>query len=85
MLERLQKLNPAIVVPGHGEIGDASLITTMHEYLVFVRDRVQQVKSQGNSMEDGAKNLREKQAVLGKAHVYLNAEPITFQLADQAP
>jgi hypothetical protein len=32
-----------------------------------------------------ARNLREKQAVLGKAHVYLNAEPITFQLADQAP
>jgi glyoxylase-like metal-dependent hydrolase (beta-lactamase superfamily II) len=57
MLERLQKLNPAIVVPGHGEIGDAGLITTMHEYLVFVRDRVQQIKSQGNSMEDTEKTL----------------------------
>src|SRR5713226_2474240 len=52
MLERLEKLNPAIVVPGHGEVGDASLITAMHEYLVFVRDRVQQMKSQGSSMAD---------------------------------
>jgi glyoxylase-like metal-dependent hydrolase (beta-lactamase superfamily II) len=57
MLERLQKLNPAIVVPGHGEVGDASLITAMHAYLVFVRDRVQQLKSEGSSLADVEKRL----------------------------
>ncbi len=57
MLERLEKLHPAIVVPGHGEVGDAGLITTMREYLVFVRDRVQQMKSQGRSMADVEKTL----------------------------
>ncbi|HYL11743.1 MAG TPA: hypothetical protein VEV41_01820 [Terriglobales bacterium] len=32
-----------------------------------------------------AKDLREQQAALAAAHVYLNAEPITPRLADQAP
>jgi glyoxylase-like metal-dependent hydrolase (beta-lactamase superfamily II) len=52
LLERLEKLNPTIVVPGHGEVGDAALITAMHEYLVFVRDRVQQMKSQGSRVSE---------------------------------
>jgi glyoxylase-like metal-dependent hydrolase (beta-lactamase superfamily II) len=57
MLQRMEELNPKIVVPGHGEVGDASLIARMREYLVFVRDRVQEMKSQGNSMEDVEKKL----------------------------
>lgn len=57
MLERLEKLNPVIVVPGHGEVGDAGLIAAVHEYLVFVRDRVQQMKLQGNSMAEVEKVL----------------------------
>jgi len=52
ILDRLEKLHPAIVVPGHGEIGDVSLITALRDYLVFVRDRVQQMKSQGSSVAD---------------------------------
>jgi len=57
MLERMKKLNPAIVVPGHGEVGDASLITALYDYLVFVRDRVQQVKQQGGSVTVAEKTL----------------------------
>jgi glyoxylase-like metal-dependent hydrolase (beta-lactamase superfamily II) len=52
ILGRLEKLHPAIVVPGHGEIGDVGLITALRDYLVFVRDRVQQMKSQGSSVVD---------------------------------
>jgi glyoxylase-like metal-dependent hydrolase (beta-lactamase superfamily II) len=52
ILGRLEKLHPAIVVPGHGDVGDVGLITAMRDYLVFVRDRVQQMKSQGNSVMD---------------------------------
>jgi glyoxylase-like metal-dependent hydrolase (beta-lactamase superfamily II) len=52
ILERLEKLDPAIVVPGHGEVGNVALIESMHEYLVFVRDRVQQMKSQGISITE---------------------------------
>ena len=51
-LERLEKLNPAIVVPGHGEVGDVGLVAAMREYLVFVRDRVQEMKSQGSGVTD---------------------------------
>ncbi len=51
-LERLEKLDPAIVVPGHGEVGNVALIESMHEYLVFVRDRVQEMKSQGISITE---------------------------------
>jgi len=51
-LERLEKLNPGIVVPGHGEVGDVGLIAAMREYLVFVRDRVQEMKSQGSGVTD---------------------------------
>lgn len=52
ILGRLEKLHPAIVVPGHGEVGDVGVISAMREYLVFVRDRVQQMKSQGSSVTD---------------------------------
>jgi glyoxylase-like metal-dependent hydrolase (beta-lactamase superfamily II) len=51
-LERLEKLDPAIVVPGHGEVGNVALIESMHEYLVFVRNRVQEMKSQGISLTE---------------------------------
>jgi len=52
ILGRLEKLEPAIVVPGHGEVGDVGLISAMREYLVFVRDGVQRMKSQGSSVTD---------------------------------
>jgi len=51
-LDHLQNLNPAIVVPGHGEVGDAGLIAAMREYLVLVRDQVQEMKSHGSSVTE---------------------------------
>jgi glyoxylase-like metal-dependent hydrolase (beta-lactamase superfamily II) len=57
ILGRLEKLHPAIVVPGHGEVGDVGVISAMREYLVFVRDRVQQMKSHGDSVTDVEKRL----------------------------
>ena len=57
MLDRLEKMKPAIVVPGHGEAGDATLITTMRQYLEYVRDRAQEMKSQGNALPDVEKQL----------------------------
>ena len=44
-------------MPGHGEVGDAGLIRTMRDYLLFVRDRVQQMKSQGSNVADVEKTL----------------------------
>jgi len=51
-LDHLQNLKPAIVVPGHGEVGDVGLITAMRDYFVLVRDRVRDMKSQGSTLAD---------------------------------
>lgn len=37
VLERLVALAPAIVVPGHGEVGDADLVPTVRDFLVLLR------------------------------------------------
>jgi glyoxylase-like metal-dependent hydrolase (beta-lactamase superfamily II) len=40
VLARLEALDPAVVVPGHGEVGGRNLITDVRTYLEDVRDRV---------------------------------------------
>src|ERR671937_609759 len=42
LLERMQALEPAIVVPGHGEVGGAALIEEVRAYLDYVRSRVEE-------------------------------------------
>jgi glyoxylase-like metal-dependent hydrolase (beta-lactamase superfamily II) len=37
VLEELERLEPAVVVPGHGDVGDASLLATVREYLQQLR------------------------------------------------
>ena len=51
--------------------------TTENVAVVLSQDAAEQLVA--------AKNLREQRAVLGEVHGYLNAEPITLRLADQAP
>jgi glyoxylase-like metal-dependent hydrolase (beta-lactamase superfamily II) len=58
ILDRLAKMSPAIVVPGHGAVGDARLIAAMKEYLVYLRGRVRELHGQG-------KSLAEIESVLG--------------------
>lgn len=36
-LRRLEELDPAVVVPGHGEVGDAGVITAAREYHELIR------------------------------------------------
>jgi glyoxylase-like metal-dependent hydrolase (beta-lactamase superfamily II) len=40
LLEELERAEPAVVVPGHGAVGDAGLIRQVREYLEDVRARV---------------------------------------------
>jgi glyoxylase-like metal-dependent hydrolase (beta-lactamase superfamily II) len=39
-LARLEQLDPAVVVPGHGALGDAQLIAAAHRSLCEARDRI---------------------------------------------
>jgi glyoxylase-like metal-dependent hydrolase (beta-lactamase superfamily II) len=52
VLERLEALNPAIVVPGHGAVGDAGMIAVAKEHLVAVRDRVTALAETGRELEE---------------------------------
>lgn len=57
VLERLERLEPLIVVPGHGEIGDAELIATAREYLELLRGETHRLAEEGASEEEIAAAL----------------------------
>jgi len=57
ILDKLDALHPRIIVPGHGEVGEASLIATERDYLKAVQQRVAELKGQGKSAEESAKLL----------------------------
>ena len=52
VLDQLQKLGPAIVVGGHGEVGDQGLIEALRDYLTTVRDRVGALHAEGLALEE---------------------------------
>jgi glyoxylase-like metal-dependent hydrolase (beta-lactamase superfamily II) len=51
-LDRLEGLNPAVVVGGHGEVGGVELIAAVRDYLATVRDRVEDLASEGRSLAE---------------------------------
>jgi glyoxylase-like metal-dependent hydrolase (beta-lactamase superfamily II) len=52
VVEALLHLEPGIVVPGHGEVGDAELLTTTHEYLNLLRSEVKRLASEGRAADE---------------------------------
>jgi glyoxylase-like metal-dependent hydrolase (beta-lactamase superfamily II) len=50
-LDRLRSLKPGIIVPGHGEVGDATLIGELEAYLVGMRTRVHELKGEGKTLD----------------------------------
>jgi glyoxylase-like metal-dependent hydrolase (beta-lactamase superfamily II) len=52
LLEQMERLGAETVVPGHGEVGGASLIGEVREYLEHVRDRVNEASAGGPSSDD---------------------------------
>ncbi len=52
VLERLEQWAPRQVVPGHGEVGDASLLAAVRDYLVSLRRRVRELHGAGKSSEE---------------------------------
>jgi glyoxylase-like metal-dependent hydrolase (beta-lactamase superfamily II) len=51
-LDELAALRPVKVVPSHGDLGDATLITRDREYLQAVQTRVGELKRQGKTVDD---------------------------------
>jgi glyoxylase-like metal-dependent hydrolase (beta-lactamase superfamily II) len=59
VLEELERLEPAVVVPGHGEVGDAGLIAAAREYLVELRAETRRLADEGVAEDEVASTLDE--------------------------
>src|ERR1700730_228549 len=57
ILDQLDEFHPRTIVPGHGEVGDASLISVERNYLKAVQARVLELKAQGKSADESEKLL----------------------------
>ena len=51
VIEELQRLEPNLVVPGHGEVGDTGLLTTTHEYLTLLRSETKRLAAEGHEAD----------------------------------
>lgn len=60
VLDRLRSLDPRLLVPGHGETGDAEMIDTAKGFLVSARDRVQALSDQGHDLDQIKEKLDEE-------------------------
>jgi glyoxylase-like metal-dependent hydrolase (beta-lactamase superfamily II) len=50
LLERLERMAPATVVPGHGAVGDVGLVREVREYLEWIRSLVRE--GQGKELDE---------------------------------
>ena len=57
ILDQLDELHPRTIVPGHGEVGDATLIGIERTYLKAIQSRVAELKAQGKSADESEKLL----------------------------
>lgn len=57
VLEHLEALDPAVVVPGHGELGGASVIAGAREYLEQLREETRRRVADGVSEDETAEQL----------------------------
>jgi glyoxylase-like metal-dependent hydrolase (beta-lactamase superfamily II) len=51
-LEMMERLEPAIVVPGHGDVSDQSVITDAREYMVQLRAETRRLAGEGVGIDD---------------------------------
>jgi glyoxylase-like metal-dependent hydrolase (beta-lactamase superfamily II) len=51
-LEVMERLDPAIVVPGHGDVSDVGVVTAAREYLVQLRDETRRLAGEGAAIDD---------------------------------
>lgn len=60
VLERLEELDPAVVVPGHGEVGDAEMIGVAKGFLIAARDGVRRLSEEGRDLDAIKAELEEE-------------------------
>ena len=61
-LEKLEAMQPRIVVPSHGPVGDASLMQGYRAYLTRIRDRTDDLKKEGMSQDEAVQIVTREMA-----------------------
>jgi glyoxylase-like metal-dependent hydrolase (beta-lactamase superfamily II) len=51
-LDRFEQLKPVRIIPAHGPMGDATMITRWKEYLTTIRTRATELKKQGKTLDE---------------------------------
>ena len=57
VLRELERLEPAVVVPGHGDVGGVEVIATAREYIEQLRDETERLAAAGRSEDEVAAEL----------------------------
>ena len=76
VLDQLTALAPEIVVPGHGEVTDASLISDVREYLAWVQGEAARLRAGGASSDEATAEI--EKAALARWSTWDNPEWIGF-------
>ncbi|HEY9464206.1 MAG TPA: MBL fold metallo-hydrolase [Vicinamibacterales bacterium] len=59
-LNRFEQLKPVRIVPSHGPLGDASMITRWKTLMTTVQSRAAELKKQGRSLDDTVKLIQDE-------------------------
>ncbi len=74
-LERLEALEPAVVVPGHGPLTDVEGLIDLRQYLAYVRDEAKVGFDAGLSTLEAARRIE-----LGPYGLWTEPERLAFQV-----
>ena len=86
-LEALIALQPRIVVPAHGPLGDVTDLTAMEDYLLLARQKVRAMMDQGMPLAEIEKkfDMREYQGWDRDEHLSWTADTIYRELRGEGP
>jgi glyoxylase-like metal-dependent hydrolase (beta-lactamase superfamily II) len=59
-LDRFEQMKPVRIVPSHGPIGDASMITRWKTLMTTVQGRAAELKKQGRTLDDTVKMIQDE-------------------------
>jgi glyoxylase-like metal-dependent hydrolase (beta-lactamase superfamily II) len=59
-LDRFEQLEPVRIVPSHGPMGDASMITRWKTLMTSVQARAAELKKQGRTLDDTVKTIQDE-------------------------
>jgi glyoxylase-like metal-dependent hydrolase (beta-lactamase superfamily II) len=78
ILDRLDAMKPAVIIPSHGRRGDGSMIATYRDYFRALQTRAAELRKQGRSSEEAAKALQDEMPKTFPGLAYRGANRVTL-------